>query len=141
MPNEKLISDVFNKYEQKLIREFLSTTATLYYKLRLLNVEYLEADSWMDSVNRLMQEAESLTESWDADDEIPHIIPSQPYGPTLWGLFMEGWHHGRQGCGLTFCGCSNGSIPRDEHGHEVVSVYQQEGATDDVDEPNPQSSS
>ena len=119
MPDQKLISDVFNKYEQKLIREFLSATASLYYKLRLLNVEHLEADSWIDSVNRLMQEAESLTESWDADNEIPDIIPDQPYGPTLWGLFMEGWHHGRQGCDLTFCGCSNGHIARDEHGMEI----------------------
>ena len=137
-----------NKYEQKLIRNFLSTTAALYYRIRSYNIQQTEpntdTDKWTDAVNALMQQTESNTEGWqdweeeDAEEEL-EINPEQPYGSSLWSLFMEGWHHGRQGCGLTFCGCSNGEIARDEHGLEVVSVYQQEGATDDVDEPNPQS--
>ena len=134
-----------DQYEQKLIRNFLSTTAALYYRFRSFNIRHTEADQWMDAVNALMQQTEANTEGWqdweeeDAEEE-PEINPEQPYGSSLWGLLMEGWHHGRQGCGLTFCGCSNGKIARDEHGLEVVSIYQQEGATDDVDEPSPQSS-
>ena len=126
-------------YEQKLIRNVLSATAALYYRLRTLNVEHKEADEWMNAINALMQQTESNTIGWgyddDDDDKIIEINPEQPYGSTIWGLFMEGWHRGRQGCDLTFCGCSNGSILRDEHGVEVIGPYQQEGATDDVDDP------
>ena len=126
MPND--ISGM-DQYEQKLIRNFLSTTAALYYRFRSFNIRHTEADQWMDAVNTLMQQVESNTEDYDYDDNGFIIInPEQPYGSSLWGLLMEGWHHGRQGCGLTFCGCSNGEIARDEHGMEIPKT---EEATND----------